>query len=129
MPTSKEWATFKIRKPILVKLKQVYDLRKHELLDQNITSVSGMVEKYLVDVIEKNEAWKGYMPFLAEQGISDEGILIRDNRLNKLVQLSVKGGDLYCDLDDDSNCVHIGFAWSIPQVYRVMKEHGRKQPK
>jgi hypothetical protein len=37
-------------------------------------------------------------------------------------------GVVFCSLDDSDNCVHIGFAWAILKVYKVMKERGQKKP-
>jgi len=124
---AKGYASITVSEGIYRKLKETYN--KETSREKVKLSLSKWTEKYLWDVVEENEAWRGYMPFLQEEEITEEGIFIRDNRLNRLVQLSIKEGDLFCDLDRASNCVHIGFAWSIPQVYRVMKEHGRKQPK
>ena len=124
---AKGYASITVSEGIYRKLKETYN--KETSREKVKLSLSKWTEKYLWDVIEENEAWRGYMPFLQEEEITEEGIFIRDNRLNRLVQLSIKEGDLFCDLDRASNCVHIGFAWSIPQVYRAMKEHGRKQPK
>jgi len=123
---AKGYASITVTEAIYKKLKETYGKEtSHEKVK---LSLSKWTEKYLWDVIEENEAWRGNMPFLQEEEITEQGIFIRDNRLNRLVQLSVKEGDLFCDLDQASNCVHIGFAWSIPQVYRVMKKHGRKPP-
>ena len=124
---AKGYASITVSEGIYKKLKETYN--KETSREKVKLSLSKWTEKYLWDVVEENEAWRGYMPFLQEEEITEEGIFIRDNRLNRLVQLSIKEGDLFCDLDRASNCVHIGFAWSIPQVYRAMKEHGRKQPK
>ena len=108
------------------RLKQAY---QKETADQKVKlSLSKWTEKYLWGVIERSEAWRDYMPYLEAQNIEDSGILLKDNRLSKLVQLRLHDGDLYCDVDCSSDCVHVGFAWAIPEVYKIMKAHGRKPP-
>ena len=67
-------------------------------------------------------------PTLEQVGVEDDIIFLKDNRLTKIVLLRVREGELYCDLDKKKDCAHVGFAWSIPKVYRIMKEHGSKRP-
>ena len=91
-------------------------------------SLASTIEDLLVPELERNESLRHYAPFLEQIGVNEDGIVIKDNRLMRIVELRVKEGELYCDLDRGKSCVHIGFAWSIPKVYKVMKEHGSRRP-
>jgi hypothetical protein len=122
------WDNLRVRKSTKEKLQQLYETRKHELLDRNITSLSGMVEDVLMDVIEANEIWRSYTPYLELDEIADDSIVIKDNKARRLIRLVLKNGDLYCEHDRKFDCAHIGFAWSKPQVYKIMKAHGSKMP-
>lgn len=113
--------------------KKVYERLKETYHDENSDekvslSFSKWTEKHLWDVIERYEVWKNYMPLLEEQSINEDGISIRDHKINRTAILTLRKSDLYCDVDETFNCVHIGFAWSLPKVYRIMKERGRKPP-
>jgi hypothetical protein len=33
---------------------------------------------------------------------------------------------LYCSLDGDTDCVHIGFVYSLPEFYNIMTTKGIK---
>lgn len=91
-------------------------------------SFSKWAESHLWDILERYEIWKNHMPMLELVAVTNDGILIRDMKLDRTAILTVKKMDLYCDIDNTSNCIHIGYAWSIPRVYQVMKEKGRKLP-
>ena len=91
-------------------------------------SLSDYVENILWYVLESDDILKKYAPFLEKDKIADNTIFIKDNRVNRIAELIVQDGDLYCLLDERKDCVHIGFAWSIPEVYKIMAEHGRKKP-
>jgi hypothetical protein len=43
--------------------------------------------------------------------------------------VKVRNGELVCDLDNSSNCIHVGFAYAIPEVYKVLGLMGKKPPK
>jgi hypothetical protein len=60
--------------------------------------------------------------------VADSSVFIKDRNKNRVIELIVRDGDLWCDLDKAKDCSHIGFAWAIPQVYTVMKEKGRRKP-
>jgi hypothetical protein len=130
MPTStgrEGWKTVSLRTELLQRVEKVREA-KQEGKTRKIP-LGTLVEDLLLPELERNEALRHYAPFLEQVGIEDDVIFLKDNRLLKIVELRVRDGDLYCDHDRRKSCVHIGFAWSIPRVYKVMKEHGSKRPK
>lgn len=86
------------------------------------------VENLLLEVIEEDELMKKYGPLLEQFSISPDKILIKDNRTGDVAELTFRDSVLYCNLDESTNCVHIGFAWAIPAVYKVMTARGEKKP-
>jgi hypothetical protein len=52
-----------------------------------------------------------------------------DNRIGRIVECVVKEGELYCLNCQSLNCVHIGYSWAIPEVYKIMNLKGKKMPK
>jgi hypothetical protein len=80
--------------------------------------------------MEKNEVFARYAPFLEEFGY-DEGtntIYIKDNRTNRIAGVTIKDKVWTCDIDQRDDCVHIGFAYALPQVYKVMDKLGINLP-
>lgn len=56
----------------------------------------------------------------------DNVLLVRDNILNKDVEIFIKGGALYCDHDEtkDFGCEHLDFVYSLDEVEKL-KRSGR----
>jgi len=132
MPTNtatgrEAWKTVSLRTVLIERIEKVREA-KQEGKTRKIP-LGTMVEDLLLPELERNEALRHYAPFLEQVGIEDNVIFLKDNRLLKIVELRVRDGDLYCDHDRSKSCVHVGFAWSIPRVYKVMKEHGSKRPR
>jgi len=48
--------------------------------------------------------------------------MIKDNKIGRIVEVQVHGKDLICMLDEKKDCVHVGYASAIPEVYRLMSE-------
>lgn len=115
-----------LRQELVERIEKVREAKQGDKVTR--ISLASTIEDLLVPELERNEVLRRYAPFLEPIGVVDNVITIRDNRLMRIVELRVKEGKLYCDLDRGKSCVHIGFAWSIPKVYKVMKEHGSRGP-
>lgn len=92
------------------------------------TPLGAFLERLLWPVLENEEILRRYGPFLSKLEITPDSVLLRDNRENIIVELVLKEGDLFCLHDERSDCVHVGFAWALPEVYKAMDLHGRKKP-
>ena len=66
---------------------------------------------------------------LYEEALEAPTVHVKDNKKNRIAECVLQDGDLYCMMCESPNCVHIGFAWSIPEVYKAMDLHGKKMPK
>lgn len=115
-----------LRQELVKRIEKVREAKQGDKVTR--ISLASTIENLLVPELERNEALRHYAPFLEQIGVNEDGIAIKDNRLMRIVELRVKDGELYCDLERSKSCVHIGFAWSIPKVYKVMKEHGSRRP-
>jgi hypothetical protein len=92
------------RRPVQVPLGLfISDLIQESLDKVHIQdTVSSVLEKYAVD---------------------SECVYIRDNVRDVVAELRFKDEtDLYCNIDAAKNCVHIGFAWAIPEVQKMLTE-------
>lgn len=58
-------------------------------------------------------------PAMEEFGYDDEGrtVYIKDNRQKRrIAAVTLQGKELHCDVDEGSDCVHVGFAYSLPKI-------------
>jgi hypothetical protein len=85
-------------------------------------SFSRYVNDLIVEKVEEDENLARQAPFMQKIGLQDNSIMIKDNKIGRIVEVQVRGKDLICMLDDRKDCVHVGFAYAIPDVYRVISE-------
>ena len=46
----------------------------------------------------------------------------------RIAELTFRNDSSFCNVDDTDNCVHIGFAWALSKVYRVLASRGKRKP-
>ena len=117
--------------PVYERYKQTYQKNKEQLTRKGITSFAGYITSTLEEMMEKNEIFGRWAPFMQEFGF-DEGtntIYIKDNRTNRIAGVTVREKSLTCDVDQKDDCVHVGFAYALPEVYKVMEKLGIRPPK
>jgi hypothetical protein len=88
-------------------------------------SFSRYVNDLIVEKVEEDENLARQAPFMQKVGLQDNSIMIKDNKIGRIAEVQVRGKDLVCMLDDRKDCVHVGFAYAIPDVYRVISERRR----
>jgi hypothetical protein len=55
-------------------------------------------------------------------GIEQDRVIIKDNKRDRIAEVMVKNGELQCLLDEKTDCIHIGFVYSLPEIYTVLKK-------
>ncbi|MBP2624542.1 MAG: hypothetical protein KAF24_01075, partial [Nitrosopumilaceae archaeon] len=56
-------------------------------------------------------------------------IVLKDNIKNRIIEVVFKNNEPYCLFCDNKDCVHIGFVFSLPDVYKILSIKGIKSPK
>lgn len=91
-------------------------------------SFSRYVNDLIMDRIEADEALSRVAPFMQKIGLQDNSILLRDNKLGRMVEIQIRGKELICFFCQKNDCAHVGFSYAIPEVYRVMSmQKGRRE--
>ncbi len=85
-------------------------------------SFSRYINDLIMESIEADENLSLQAPFMQKIGLEDNSIMIKDNKIGRIVEVQVHGKDLVCMLDERKDCVHVGYAYALPEVYRVMAE-------
>ena len=60
---------------------------------------------------------------------NEDKIILKDNIKNKTVHVIKKEEQLYCQLCEEIDCVHIVYVFGLPDVYEVLNSMGIKNPK
>ena len=108
---------------------KIYEKTKNNLELKGITSFSGYLTSMMEETMIKHEAFAKQAPFMEKISIDIDRVLIKDNKKNRIVEVILKNGELRCLVDEKSDCIHIGFVYSLPEVYMIMSDKGIRMPK
>src|SRR3989338_3745875 len=59
------------------------------------------------------------LPRFSKWKAEDDKISIVDSKKRKIIEVQLKDDDLFCLEDETNNCVHIGFALSLPEIWQL----------
>ena len=118
-----------VSEQVYEKFYDVYNENKEELTMKGVNSFSGYVTYMLEEMMQKDKTFARYAPKIEKISVDDDRIILKDNIKNRIAEVAVQKGELYCQLCDEKDCVHVGFVWSIPEVYEVLNARGIRHPK
>jgi hypothetical protein len=97
-----------------------YETKKDELKKSGINSFSAFLTFLMSSSMNSvNKSAKGHLELVY---FKDDIVAIQDNIKNRVAELSIKNGKIYCILDKRDNCIHVGFAYSFPQINRLLNK-------
>ena len=105
---------------------EVYQQSKDDLATKGVNSFAGYVTYMLEEMMQKDKTFAIYAPKLEKISIDEDRVVLKDNLKNRIVEVAVQRGELYCMHCEEKDCVHIGFVWSLPHVYEVLHSKGVK---
>ena len=111
------------------KFNQIYHKNKDELTMKGVNSFAGYVTYLLEDVMKKDKTFARYAPKLEKVSVDADRIILKDNIKNRIAEVAIQNGELYCQLCEEKNCVHVGYVFGLPDVYEVLNAKGIKQIK
>ena len=107
----------------------VYQKNKEDLLMKGVNSFSGYVTYMLEEMMQKDKTFAKYAPKIEKISVDEDRVILKDTIKNRIAEVAMQRGELFCQLCEDKNCVHVGFAWAIPEVYELLNAKGIKRPK
>ncbi|BBE42476.1 hypothetical protein [Conexivisphaera calida] len=110
------------------KLVQFLEEHKDELKKQDVRSISSLVGHLVMYVIEADDILRRRAPWMRLVGFTEHGVVIEDKKIDRIVEVRLVNDDLFCELDQRDDCVHVGFAYAIPEVYNAMVARGKRPP-
>ncbi len=105
---------------------KVYEENKPELTMRGVNSFAGYVTYMLEEMVQKDKTFARYAPKIECVNVDADGVILKDNIKNKVIEVVVQQGELYCQFCEVGDCVHVGFVFSIPEVYEVLNDKGVK---
>ena len=107
---------------------EVYANRKDALAVRGIRSLSGYISYMLEERMQESEAMARHAPRMKKISVDEDRVVMLDGKVNRIAEVVVQNGVLFCQLCEENNCLHVGFAYAMPEVYSALSEHGVKRP-
>jgi len=111
------------------KFHDVFQKNKSELSMKGVNSFAGYITYMLEDMMLKDKTFARYAPKLEKVSVDDDRVIIKDNIKNRIAEVTIQRGELFCQLCEEKDCVHIGFVFSLPDVYEVLNSKGIRHSK
>ena len=118
-----------ISEEVYDKFYDVFQKNKSELAMKGVNSFAGYITYMLEDMMLKDKTFARYAPKLEKISVDDDRVIIKDNIKNRIAEVTIQRGELFCQLCEEKDCVHIGFVFSLPDVYEVLNSRGIRHPK
>ncbi len=94
-----------------------------------ISFVKWVSEKLLLTIEQEDYITRFYAPYLYTEAIHDNHVILRDEKLGKLVEVRFQGKEMTCS-EDDECCSHIHFVFALPELIGFFNRHRfLKKPK
>ena len=100
---------------------KAYDKNKKELEIKGVRSFSGYLTSMMEEMMLRYEAFARHAPYMEKLSIDQNRVVIQDNKRNRIAEVLLKEGELQCLLDERADCVHVGFVYSLPELYNNEK--------
>jgi len=109
-----------ISESVYDKFHDVFLKSKDDLAMKGVNSFSGYVTYMLEEMMQKDKTFARYAPKIEKISVDDDRIILKDNIINRIAEITITAGELHCCLCDETDCVHIGFVFSLPDVYEIL---------
>lgn len=104
-------------------------LENYEKIKQRAVQKRLNIKEYVNDFIqlylEKEEFLTRVAPSLSVDSYEGNRITLKDVKKKILVDVYYINGDLQCEIDQSTNCIHTKFIWMIPEISKI-KTNGKK---
>ena len=107
---------------------KVYEKNKKGLAIKGIRSFSGYLTSMMEEMMLRYEAFAKHAPYMEKLSIDQNRVVLKDNKRNRIAEVMLKEGELQCLLDERADCVHIGFVYSLPELYNMNNQEIKASP-
>ena len=96
---------------------------KSDLAIRGVRSLSGYISYMLEERMREDEALSLHAPMMKKISVDDGRVVLLDNTINRIAEVVVQNGELHCQLCEEDGCLHVGFAYALPDVNTVLSAH------
>ena len=114
--------SFAIKEELYKFWKLNFEKNKEKLRIKGITSFSGYVSSLMnKNIVDSRIQIHDKMVF-SKVFFKDDKLVLKDNLRNRIAELSIVKGKLFCHLDNRNDCEHIGFAYGDIDVINFLEK-------
>ena len=122
---SRGWRTVNVKEVLLVQIEKVLDTEAAK--NEGLINLSQFIDSALK---EKLELLK--QKHLNHLNMYEDHVKILDSKLEgrgRIVSVYFKRDDgPWCDYCEEPDCVHVQYAWELPEARKVLEGYGLKPP-
>lgn len=67
-------------------------------------------------IMEKEEFLRSFAPHLKKIAIQDSSVVLREDTLKRLIEITYDDNKFWCDVDKKDCCIHIQFVLALPET-------------
>ena len=119
-----EWKTINVKRGLMEEVERL--LQSTMVKREGITNMSQFLDAAIKEKIIKVETKR-----FDHVNMYEDHVKILDNNLEKhgrIVSVYFRGTRAWCDYCEEHICVHIQYAWEIPEVRRVLEKRKMTPP-
>jgi hypothetical protein len=98
--------------------KETYDTMK-AIATKKHWSTKYYINNVLLEAIERDKFLYSYAPSLSKVGYEGNILFVRDAKLGKTAEISLRDRSLYCNVCNSKDCVHIHYAFALPEMAKL----------
>lgn len=108
-------------KRIPIKL-EIYKKVEDEYKERTIeSSISKWISDLLLMNIERYEYLRLYAPYISYKGVHDNELFLRDEKLDRIVEVVLKDLTLFCRYCNRDDCIHVHYTMILPEFSKLIK--------
>ena len=119
-----DWKSVSVNKALVAQIERV--LVAPDVRETGLTNTAQFVDQALREKLERIEVRR--FSHIVTDGNS---IAILDNRvkpIGRIVTVSFRGQEAWCDHCQETVCVHVQYVWVVPEIRKILKDHGLTRP-
>ena len=109
-----------ISESIYARFNEDYHKSRDGLAALGIRSLSGYMSYLLESRIKEEQTLASHVPMIRKVSVEDGRAVMLDNTIDRIAEVVPRDGRLYCLLCADNNCLHVGFAYALPEISAVL---------
>jgi len=126
MPTH-GFKSITVHEAIYDKFFAVFNTNKEKLQMKGISSFSGYITSQINEIIHRDRTYSKYKARFEVISIEDKFVILRDNKRDRIAEIDRRNNlPLFCHLCKSETCSHIGFCFSLSQIYPIGQKEREK---